>query len=372
MTTADFLHLRLIGARFDDHTIPLALIKDIAVLEEMIVEVAKHRFLSDHPERRRTPRGFTKNIDLRLAAMRSGSAVLDIGLALGSLELYEPINQRYFERARDAVMETVMAAGQGGHVDGHGLPDVTLSYFDRLGRSLKENEAVEFIHPDRKKAATLTPEVRRRLVLASPKVNEYTEGVSIRGLIPEMDQHDNTFKMELANGRIISAPTPVQHFDTTLEAFRGYRSRRRVLLQGIGRFSRSGHLLGFDSIEHVSILDALDIGVQIDDLRLLKNGWLDGDGKAPSPDGLSWLLEVFEKNYPDGAPLPYLYPTVAGGVQVEWPLGSWEAELEVNLVTHSALWHVLDLQSNESQERTLNCDSDRDWKWLIGQLGKVD
>lgn len=371
MSTADFLHLRLIGARFDDHSIPLALIRDIAVLEEMIVEVAKHRFLADHPERRRTPRGFTKNIDLRLAAIGSGSAVLDIRLAHESRELFAPTNQRYVEQARDAVMETVRAAEQD-RVEGRDLPDATLSYFDRLGRSLKGNEAVEFIHPDRKDTATLTQEVRRRLVLASPKVNEYTEDISIRGLISEMDQHDNTFKTQLSNGRIVSAPIPIQHFDTTLEAFRAYRSRRRVLLQGIGRFSRSGHLLGFDSIEHVSTLDALDIGVQIDDLRLLKDGWLDGDGDAPSPDGLSWLLDVFERRYPDDAPLPYLYPTETGGVQVEWSLGTREASLEVDVDSHSAVWHVLDLQSKESEERTLSCDSDDDWMWLLRQIGSVD
>ena len=123
-----------------------------------------------------------------------------------------------------------------------------------------------------------------------------------------------------------------------------------------------------DSIEHVSILDNLDVGVQVDELRLVKDGWLEGGGKAPSPEGLGWLLDVFDRHYPDDAPLPYLYPTETGGVQAEWSLGLREASLEVNLETHFGDWHVLDLHSNEVQERTLNCDSDDDWMWLIGQL----
>ncbi len=372
MKTGDFLHLRLTGGRFDDHTIPLALIKNIAVLEEIIVDMAKYGFLSDHPGRRRTPRGFTKNIDLRLAAVSSGSAVLDIRLTLDSMAFNEPINQRYVERARDAIMEAVTATEQGRRFEGNGLPDAILSHFGRLCRGLGEDEAVAFIHPDREKRATLTPDVRRRLVLSSSKKDGYTERTSIRGTISAVDQNDNTFKTQLSSGRTIAAPIPRQHLEITLEALTGYSSGARVLLRGIGRFSGASQLVGFDSIEHVSILDPLDIGVQIDDLRLLNDGWLDGDGRAPSPEGLSWLLDVFEKFYPDGAPLPYLYPTVAGGVQAEWPLGSREAELEVDLVTHSALWHVLDLHSNESQERTLNCDSDSDWMWLVGQLGKVD
>ena len=117
---------------------------------------------------------------------------------------------------------------------------------------------------------------------------------------------------------------------------------------------------------------SLDIGRQIDDLKLLEDGWLNGEGRAPSKAGLDWLLGIFGSRYPADAPQPYLYPTVAGGVQAEWPLGSREAELDVNLDTHSALWHVLDLKSDEVQERTLDCDSDDDWTWLLRQLGSVD
>ena len=40
----------------------------------------------------------------------------------------------------------------------------------------------------------------------------------------------------------------------------------------------------------------------------------------------------------------------------------------MNLETHDGSWHVLDLQSHEIQERTLDCDSDDDWEWLIGQI----
>ena len=371
MATAGFLHLRLIGARFEDHTVPLALIKDIAVLEEVIAEMAKHLFFADHPERQRTPRGFTKNVGLSLTTISSGSVVLDIRLVRGSLELYAPIEQ-YFERARDAIMGIIKAAEQGRRIGDPGILDVMLNYFDKLGRGIQDQEAVEFIHPDCSTFARFTRKIHRVLMLESPKTNEYTEGITIRGLISEMDQHKNTFKVQLPDGRIIAAPIPVQQLDTTLEGFGGYRSGQRVLLHGIGRFRHAGHLLAFVSIEHVSILGALDIGVQIDDLRLLKDGWLDGEGRAPSPEGLSWLLDVFDRRYPDDAPLPYLYPTVTGGVQAEWPLGSREASLEVDVDSHSAEWHVLNLQSDEVQERTLNCDSDEDWTWLIGQIGSAD
>ena len=116
---------------------------------------------------------------------------------------------------------------------------------------------------------------------------------------------------------------------------------------------------------------SLDIGRQIDELRVLEDGWLDGEGRAPSKAGLDWLLGVFGTHYPDDAARPYFYPTEAGGVQAEWPLGSREAELEIDLETHVGEWHVLDMKSGESQERTLHCDREEDWLWLIEQIRAV-
>ena len=53
-----FLKPRLIGKRFDEHSIPLEFLQDLAVLEQMIKETAKWQFFLTHPERKRIPRGF--------------------------------------------------------------------------------------------------------------------------------------------------------------------------------------------------------------------------------------------------------------------------------------------------------------------------
>jgi len=60
---------RLVGQRFQDHAIPLEILKDLAVLEEFVVEVAKWCFLEEHPDRQRTPKGFTGEIALTLTGI---------------------------------------------------------------------------------------------------------------------------------------------------------------------------------------------------------------------------------------------------------------------------------------------------------------
>ena len=67
---------------------------------------------------------------------------------------------------------------------------------------------------------------------------------------------------------------------------------------------------------------ARPIGSQLDQLRLLKDGWLEGEGLSPPEAGLDWLRSAFDRHFPEEAPLPHLYPTETGGVQAEWSIGS--------------------------------------------------
>ncbi len=155
MSTEPFMRLRLVGRRYDDHSVPLEFLKDVSVLEEMIVEVAKYKFLTDHPNRQRSPRGFTKNIQLRLAAINPGSASLEIRIASEPPTLLPTVSQTFSGYARDAIIQAISAAEQERPIEPH-LPEGTLSYFDKLGRSLKEGEAVFFDDPDHKITARLT------------------------------------------------------------------------------------------------------------------------------------------------------------------------------------------------------------------------
>lgn len=118
-------------------------------------------------------------------------------------------------------------------------------------------------------------------------------------------------------------------------------------------------------------MNALNVGAQLNDLRELQDGWLDGDGKAPSSDSLDWLHEVFKCKFPLDAPEPHIYPTEKGGVQAEWSFGPNENTLDVNLETHMGEWHLLNVESDEVVERTLSFGDDTDWKWLIERISAL-
>lgn len=367
MSEHEFIRPRLTGKRFEGKAIPLEFLKDLAVLEEMIIEVAKSEFLKDHPDRKRTPRGFTDGIELRLKDIEDGSAIPVISLVLSSMTLLPPANQTYFEKARDAIISAVDAAEREGKITDH-LPGKLLGYFNQIGRGLREGEAIEFSTPNRSATAKLTRETRRRLVYASTSTQEIAEEITIRGMIPEADQDNMRFQLQLADHKKVMAPIAPQHRDTILDVFNDYEAGQKVLIQGIGIENSSGKLVKIESIEHINLLDDLDVGARLDELRLLKDGWLEGGVKAPSTEGIDWLETVFDRHYPDEMPLPHLYPTPEGGISAEWSNDQWDLSLDIHLADKRGTWHELNLENDRDETRELDLEDDSAWAWLIEKL----
>lgn len=111
-----------------------------------------------------------------------------------------------------------------------------------------------------------------------------------------------------------------------------------------------------------------DFSSRLDEFRAIQDGWLDGDGKAPSLHGIDWLSSSLKRYYSSDLPLPYIYPTPEGGVSLEWSLGSHRASLEIDLDTREAEWHCLNLSTDDSCEQDLQLDIPQGWEWLAGEL----
>ena len=113
------------------------------------------------------------------------------------------------------------------------------------------------------------------------------------------------------------------------------------------------------------------ISSRLNELRRLENGWLDGKGLAPSAAGLNWLTQNFDANYSDELPQPFAYPTAEGGVQVEWTIGDSELSLEIDLSSHQAQWHCLNLTTAADSFRDVNLDDVGDWMRLEAEIREL-
>ena len=79
---------------------------------------------------------------------------------------------------------------------------------------------------------------------------------------------------------------------------------------------------------------------QLDDLRSMEDGWLEGGGIAPLEDGLDWLANAFESHYPPELPRPYCYPTPEGGIQAEWDFRAYDIDVKVDLSSQHAVCNM--------------------------------
>jgi hypothetical protein len=365
----EFLKPRLVGDRFRGHAIPLEVLKDLSVLEELIVEVAKWHYKQDNPKRKRIPKGFADEVSLKVTEIDEGSAIPKIVLAIAasSSSLFPVDHREYFEKARASILKAVDCAENLQPVTGL-LSDNHLAYFDRIGRSLRDSESLELNYPNTNQPARLNKATRRYLTLAASSTQGYTEEVRIRGRVVEADQEKEQFQLRLTDGARIPAPIQPEHLDTILDAFNAFKKGSRVVIEGVGRYDRrSGRLIKLESVEQISVLDDMDIGSRLEEFKLLKAGWLEGKGRAPKSEHLDWLTETFESSYPDDLPSPYLYPTLEGGVQAEWTSGDLEASLEIDLGRRCAVWHLLDMETDAESEAKFDLSKREDW----GKLAKL-
>lgn len=352
----EFLRPRLVGRRFDEHTLPLDILKDFSALEEMLIEVAKRQYLAAHTDRQRTPKGFTKGLELHLTAVEEGSAIPVIALAFATL--FPSADADYFDQAKDQIVEAIAAAEQGRQPD---LPPELLRYFDRFGRGLQEGEAIEFIRSNGQ-ITKLTPTTRERLLRAS-HAESWTEEVTLKGRIPEVDQADHSFELELRNGIKLKAPLLEAHRKSVLEAAVGYRDGLTVAIKGVIQRDRADRPKCFELVEHVNPLDPLDIETRLEELAQLQDGWLDDKGRALDGVSLKRLIQAFDERFNPELPLPYLYPTPDGGVQAEWTLGNWEVSLEISLPSLAAEYQAVDIATGETREHVLSLSAEDGAGW---------
>lgn len=371
MMDEPFLQIRLQGGRFKDAELPFFMLKDLAPLQDMIVDIAKLRY-KEKEDRQRSSFDFSRTY-LKLVGLQDGStvAVINIGTTKTILDGAPVPKQEYFDAARNEVIEVMQMAERGAeHLNGK-IPIQYMTYFNRIGRSLQDNEVVEVATGQRMARLTL----QSREVLARHSGGKIIRDKTFRGVIPAVSIDKMKFRLKPIHGRAIDCPFLDRHSDTILEALTSYKNAKngdtaiRVRVQATGTYDKQDHLQIVDPVRSVELLDQFDVGARLDEFRSLRDGWLEDGADAPDHAGLDWLSAIFERYYPDDLKLPRTYPTADGGISLEWSFGIREIDIEVNLKTHVGEWYVFNKNTEQGEEeKTLELDKPADWEWVSEQL----
>lgn len=354
----DFAQPRFTGARFDEHTLPVDVARDLAAYETLIVELARRLYLDDHPERQRVPKGFASNFHLDIQRIDDGSARPMLVLVLSGALALVGGERGYFERARDLVSECIAAPTNA--LPGT-FPRELLSHFNQLGRSLRDDETLE-LPRDGAASAVLTQDKRKRLVLAADQV--YEKETDLVGFIAEVDFERITFRLRLPDGGQVAVPMP-ESFHNKAREFGG-KPRHQVAFKGVAAYDSWDRLQRVVSVESLDIIKNHAMAARLDELSQLQPGWFEGLGAAFEAEKFVAFADKLVEDYPDRLMLPSVVPTQEGNLLLEWAADG-DPSLDVRLTDLHASFHAFSPDGGDL-ERDFDLSQAGEWQTLFAFL----
>lgn len=347
------------GGRFTEHTLPVSVAGDLAAYEALLIDVAKHLYLTDHPERQRVPKGFT-DVHLDIAHIEDGSTIPVLALipavAIASqLSLFDGVTDqsRYFARARDLIAECIDAPSSSLPIS---FPKKALTHFNQLGRSLRADETLELDRVNSTQPAVLTSKKRKELVLAASAV--YEREVELSGYIEEADWEKSTVRLHLSDGTQVSLAMT----ETLREHVRqsGGNKRDCVFVKGVALYDSRERLQRITSIDSAEMVRNYELAATFDNLTQLEDAWFEGTGKAPDSIGLQDIAQIMIQFYPEKLPLPSIVPTQDGNLLFEWQTENMPS-VDIDLASKIASFHAfgeqdIDIEQDFSLTSNKNID----------------
>lgn len=112
-----------------------------------------------------------------------------------------------------------------------------------------------------------------------------------------------------------------------------------------------------------------DLATRIAELRQLKDGWLDGHGKALSQDQWDWFESSMKKHYPEFLPSPHLFPTEEGGLSLEWHFEGCQCiEAKIFLPSMEAYVNGMWVGERTYWDYTLDLTKEDEWQSLVDHI----
>lgn len=360
-----FLSPRLVGRRFEQHGLPLDILKDFSVLDEMVKSVAKTLYLIDHPQRQRVPRNFLDDISLQIVNLEEGSTIAKIALVSlsASSELLATPAQEYAEKARDSIISTIEATADGNTTYHSSLTQAQLLMFDRFGCRLQEGESIVFTVAQTERQVEFTRDVRRSLVSRASS-NGYKEAVSIYGAMSEVDQDKKSFMLNTIKGqRLLIKKYEDDQANDVITAISQYSQGKKVLIHGIGKYSSTGQLESIEELESITLLDTIDFGYQLAEIAALPAGWLNGSGTVFDKAQLQKLYSLFRENYTFEKD-PWLYPAQDHTLFAEWESGYWRLSMEIDTSNFLGDFYAINIDNDRDFSQSFDLSNSENWKRL--------
>lgn len=116
----------------------------------------------------------------------------------------------------------------------------------------------------------------------------------------------------------------------------------------------------------------MDVSHRLHQLAALEDHWYEGHGVAPSEKGLTEFGKLFYQHFDKNLPLPAIFPTIEGNIQLEWQNDNQNIILEVNLQSFQAEHFYFDsLDDAIEEEFTYPLSEEHGWETLCKKIEKI-
>jgi hypothetical protein len=317
------------------------------------------------------PKGFTDKVELKLVSVKDGSTIPNFILvsAFSAASLLQGRSESYpyLEKARDKIIDVVYQVNSGTDIGGV-LDARYLNYFNKIGKNLQEDESINLAPGHRQEKAILTRTVRQKLLLSRSGNQEYEDPFAENASVIIINKADKTFTLDISGNRIVH-DLDERYTDIINTAYAEYGTTL-VAVKGTGIFSAQHKLVRIAAIESMDLLDPFDVSLRLQQLSTLQPGWYDGSGKAPDKAALQQFAEQYSLYFDAGLPLPAIFPTAEGNIQLEWDFANGGILLEIQLSDLSAEY-ICTKDGDVMDEVNLNLTAGEDWQILNTKISQL-
>jgi hypothetical protein len=190
-----------------------------------------------------------------------------------------------------------------------------------------------------------------------------TDNFEIYADVTSVDKKNQTFTI-YESGQLITASLELVAINILLQSLGDAQSATKLLIKGEGKYDIKGRLQVIDKVTEVILIDPFDVHSRIDELFVIKDGWLDGEGKAPNKEGLTQLLNLYDQFAPKTFIKPAIFPRPDGNIQFEWSSGEYEIDIVIDLKTFQSKLHSLNFETDEEVAKNIDLSTQMGWKSL--------
>lgn len=237
------------GARFEDHGLDLDVLQELIAYKALLIETAKALWRAKNPNRQRLKKNFEDSVRLKFYELGPGSVAVPIEREYEVADSVLNFGHQPDELDEAAVLidEAIRATAEDRMLPQE-FPKNVIPLFENLGKSIQEDESIEFLPPSERGGSTAvyTLAVRRRLL--ARMVDEYSDRVTIIGEVRRASIDGNRFSVRQDDGVTIEGRFQPDQETMITEALHEHSSCR-VEVIGNGTFGSDGVLKRIDEVD---------------------------------------------------------------------------------------------------------------------------